>query len=167
MLRSKNHNHAVGNASAPQESLLFSALQSQPAIGYSCKVNSDCGMIAVTENVRQQLGYAPEEFLADPGFWAVRIHPADAGRVFDDLPGLFDRGQKTLEYRFRHADGRHIWLRDEMQLKLSASGQPDQIHGRWTDITGLKLAAVSAGQLMGGSGKATDETRGEDYANQT
>jgi len=165
MLRSKKHSRAAGNAPAPQESLLASLINAGPSISYACKVNADCGMIAVAENVRTHLGYAPEEFLADPGFWAVRIHPADSIRVFDEMPRLFERGRETMEYRFLHADGRYVWLRDDMELKLDASGQPDRILGCWTDVTGLKLAAASAAHLMS-HGNATTETRGEDYAKQ-
>ena len=166
MSRRKKNSHVIGNASAPKESLLASLLNTSPSVGYSCKVNDDCGMIAVTENVREHLGYGPEEFLGDPGFWALHIHAADSLRVFDEMPVLFEAGKETMEYRFLHADGRYVWLRDEMQLKLDAAGQPDRIMGRWTDVTGLKLAAASAAQLMSNSGNGTTETRGEGYANQ-
>jgi hypothetical protein len=166
MLRSKKHKCAAGSSSVPQGSLLSSLINAGQSVSYACKVSGDCGMIAVTENVRTHLGYAPEEFLADPGFWAVHIHAGDSIRVFDEMPRLFERGEETMEYRFLHADGRYVWLRDDMQLKLDASGQPDRIMGRWTDVTGLKLAAASAAQLMSPR-NGTTETRGEGYAKQT
>jgi PAS domain S-box-containing protein len=164
MRRSKKQNGASGG-DFPQGSLLASLVNAATPIAYSCRVSGDCGMIAVTENVRDQFGYGPEEFLGDPGFWALRIHPADSVRVFDEIQGLFERGEETLEYRFRHANGRYVWLRDEMRLKMDASGTPDQILGRWTDVTGLKLAAASAAHFV--FGKGTNEARGEDYAKQT
>ena len=164
-MRGSKKQDGANGTDFPQGSLLSSLINSSSPIAYSCRVSGDCGMIAVTENVNAQFGYVPEEFLADPGFWALRIHPADSVRVFDEIQGLFERGEETMEYRFRHADGRYVWLRDEMRLKLDASGVPDRILGRWTDVTGLKLAAASAAHFV--SGKGTDETKGEDYAKQT
>lgn len=158
---------AAGKPLPTPQSLLSSLLNPGPVSAYVCKVNADCGMVSVTGNVRSLLGYAPGEFLADPVFWAVRIHPDDSARVFDEMPALFGGGPKTIEYRFRRADGRYIWLRDEMTLQFDPAGRPARIAGRWTDVTGLKLAAASAAQLMGAPGNETTETRGGDYAKQT
>lgn len=168
-MRRRTYNYrAAAIPPYPTRSLLSSLINAGPAVAYACKVSSDCGMIAVAENVSTLLGYAPEEFLADPGFWAVRIHPADSTRVFDEMPRLFQGGSETVEYRFRHADGRYLWLRDQMELKFDASGKPDRIIGLWIDVTGLKMAKASAAQIMGGNGQSdTTESRGEDYAKQT
>src|SRR5436189_54452 len=99
MHRSKKHERCR-EISLPV-SLLSSLINAVAPVTYSCRVNGDCSMIAVTENVRAQFGYVPEEFLADPGFWALRVHPADSARIFDEIRGLFERGKETLEYRFR------------------------------------------------------------------
>ena len=61
MRRRKYKSPTKANTPAPQDSLLASLINASPAVCYSCKVNEDCGMVAVTPNVRGQLGYAPED----------------------------------------------------------------------------------------------------------
>jgi PAS domain-containing protein len=116
------------------EVLLAVLVHASPAVLYSCKVSADCGTIAVTGNARRVLGYMPEDFISDPSFWAVRIHPEDSARVFEEMFHLFRDGRQVIEYRFRRADGRYIRLRDEMTLELDADGKPSRILGSWLEI---------------------------------
>src|SRR5688500_16520355 len=92
---------------------LLSLVTSGPAILYAAHAAGDRGVTFVSGNVRQ-LGYEQADFLDDPGFWRSRVHPDDAPRVLADRAGLSDH--QVHEYRFRHADGRWRWLRDEMRL---------------------------------------------------
>src|SRR5436190_23185694 len=116
-------------------SLLARLVNASPIVLYSCKVSEDCGTIAVTDNVRAVLGYVPEDFTGDPSFWAVRVHPEDSERVFQEMPRLFREGVQTVEYRFRRADGSYVWLRDHMQLECGDDGGPLRILGSWLDVT--------------------------------
>lgn len=118
------------------DDLLARLVHASPAVLYSCKVAQDCGTIAVTENVRRLLGYAAEDFVSDPSFWAVRVHPEDSARVFEDMPKLFREGEQIVEYRFQHADGHYVWLRDQMKLECDADGTPTHILGCWLEIGG-------------------------------
>ena len=119
-------------------------LAMNPAVLYTCKPSGDYAATYISPAVRRQLGYAPEDFLNDPGFWAAHIHPEDAPRVFAALPALFEHGTHTHEYRFRHADGGYRWMRDEVSVVADAAGTPVQLAGYWIDIT----ARVEAEQAL-------------------
>src|SRR5688572_13084380 len=147
------------------EGLLARLVQASPAVLYSCKVAEDCGTIAVTENVRRMLGYSPADFVSDPSFWAVRIHPEDSTRVFEEMPKLFREGEQVVEYRFRHADGQYVWLRDQMKLELNDDGKAARILGCWLVTAGersfvARVVSVAAEQTM-------TATAGRIYAKQT
>lgn len=152
-----------------QASLLRALVNASPAVLYSCKVSADCGTIAVTENVQGILGYLPAEFVDDPSFWAVRIHPEDSARVFAEMPRLFRDGAQTIEYRLRHADGGYRWLRDHMRLETDAEGRPTRILGCWLDVTSEKQAARSPRLILSGTAPTTTTTTptpGGGYAKQ-
>jgi PAS domain S-box-containing protein len=148
--------------------LLASLVQASPAVLYSCKVSEDYGTIAVTENARHVLGYTPEDFIADPGFWAVRIHPEDSTRVFEEMLRLFREGEQVIEYRFRHATGSYVWLRDRMKLETGADGKPTRILGCWIEIT-TPAEATFTTEIVGerSKTKTTTNAGGRHYAHQT
>jgi PAS domain-containing protein len=147
------------------EGLLARLVQASPAVLYSCKVAEDCGTIVVTENVRRILGYSPEDFVGDPSFWAVRIHPEDSARVFGEMPKLFSEGEQVVEYRFRHAGGHYVWLRDEMRLEVDDDGKPTRILGCWL-VTEAEKSFV-ARVVNGSTEKTATATAGRIYAKQT
>jgi PAS domain S-box-containing protein len=113
-------------------------LATSPAVIYSFKPVPDYANTFVSPNVTTQLGYRPEEFLADTKFWVKHLHPQDAPRVLRELRKVFERGHHTLEYRFRCQDGTYRWLHDELRLLRNAAGQPLEIVGSWMDITARK-----------------------------
>lgn len=146
---------------AQDAGLLARLVHVSPAVLYSCKVAEDCGTIAVTSNVRRVLGYAPEDFTGDPSFWAVRIHPEDSGRVFAEMPHLFREGEQTIDYRFQHADGRYVHLRDRMTLERDAEGHPQRILGCWLELGDAGRANFISHTA---SETTTTETAGGTYA---
>jgi len=148
--------------------LLASLVHASPAVLYSCKVSQDYGTIAVTENARRVLGYSPEDFIADPSLWAVRIHPEDSTRVFEEMPRLFRDGAQAIEYRFRRADGRYVWLRDHMTIECDEDGRPARILGCWTEISGPEGKSFIA-EIVGEAAptKTATTAGGNRYANQT
>jgi PAS domain S-box-containing protein len=148
--------------------LLAGLVHASPAVLYSCKVAEDYGTIAVTENARRVLGYAPEDFIADPGFWAVRIHPEDSARVFEEMPRLFRESEQVIEYRFRRANGSYVWLRDQMKLELDEDGKPARILGCWIEINDRNKAAFIT-EIVGEAAKTKTITTagGGRYAKQT
>ena len=122
------------------ESRLRYLLSSNPAILYACKASGDYAATFISENVSMMLGYQSQEFLADPKFWAERIHPEDVERVFAGLTHLFEVGVHIHEYRFRHQDGSYRWVLDELKLLRDPVGEPLELVGYWIDITDRKLA---------------------------
>jgi PAS domain S-box-containing protein len=151
------------------DTLLLALVNASPAVLYSCNVSADCGTIAVTDNVRALLGYAAAEFIDDPSFWAVRVHPDDSARVFAEMPLLIREGAQTIEYRFRHADGSYRWLRDQMRLEKDSAGRPLRILGCWLDITAERHTARLPKIILSRQPTTTTTTnnRGGNYAKQT
>ncbi|MEW6658941.1 MAG: PAS domain-containing protein [Thermodesulfobacteriota bacterium] len=109
-----------------------------PAIIYICEPYFPYRFTYMSGTIREQLGYEPEEFLADPNFWADHIHPDDAPRVFSELAQLFEKGRLAHEYRFRHQDGSYRWMHTEFRLVRESEGRPLELVGYCTDVTARK-----------------------------
>lgn len=115
-------------------------LQHTPAVIYTCKATGDFGATFISDNLRQQMGYEPDEFTADPLFWRDRIHPDDTARVFEALGSILETGHHSHEYRFRSKEGSYIWVYDELRLVRGEDGKPVEMVGYWVDITERKEA---------------------------
>jgi PAS domain S-box-containing protein len=110
-------------------------LTANPAMIYSAEPGGDYAATFISENIKTQLGYEPQEILDNPKFWADHIHPEDTPRVFAGLPRLFEQGSLAHEYRFQHQDGTYRWMHDEMKLVRDEAGNPLELVGFWIDIT--------------------------------
>ena len=115
-------------------------ITSSPAVLYTSNPGGDYGATFISENVKGQIGYEPQEFVNDPMFWANHIHPEDRSRILDGLSQLFEKGFHSHEYRFQHNDGTYRWMRDELRLVLDGEGHPVEIVGYWIDIDDRKQA---------------------------
>ena len=113
-------------------------LSASPAVIYTCRPAGDFGATFISENIRDQLGYTPEQFTQNASFWADNIFPDDKERIFAGIEKLFTDNIHTHEYRFRRADGIYVWMRDELRLLRDSKGQPIEIVGSWLDITDRK-----------------------------
>lgn len=111
---------------------------SAPAVIYSFAVNGEYKPTFISDNVRDLLGYEPEEYLADRNFVPQRVHPEDAGRVQEDLSRLFELGYLVHEYRFRRKDGSYCWVSDELHVIRDENGEPAEVVGSWSDVTGRR-----------------------------
>ncbi|WP_275575046.1 PAS domain-containing protein [Neosynechococcus sphagnicola] len=109
---------------------------------YSCQAGGDFSCTFISENVTVLLGYTTAEFMAEPGFWAQRLHPDDAPRIFAGLAPLFEQGHHIHEYRFLHSDGHYIWVQDELKLVRNPAGEPDELVGCFTIIDDRKQAEI-------------------------
>ena len=119
-----------------------------PAIVYTNQA-SDYTCTFVSENVSRIMGFSAWEMLEDKDFWTVRLHPEDAKRVFGEMGPLIEQGGGTIEYRFRHRDGRYIWIQDTFRVMRDEQGNPLEIVGSWADISGRKQAEEALGERMG------------------
>lgn len=113
-------------------------LTSSPAVIYSCKPSGDYGATFISENVAAILGYEAREFTENSSFWASRIHPEDAERVFGELRQLFEKGSHSHEYRFLHKDGTYRWFYDQLRVIKDSFGNPTELVGYWLDISDRK-----------------------------
>lgn len=109
-------------------------LAHSPAIMYTCRADGDFGATYIAPNVEAQIGYSPEEFTSDSGFWIGNVHPEDRERILAGLPSLFESGAHSHDYRFRISDGTYRWMNDQLTLVRSQSGEPTGIAGVLIDI---------------------------------
>lgn len=117
------------------ESRLNFLLTSSPVVIYTSQVAGDFAATYISPNVQDLFGFEPEQFLADPHFWANNIHPDDRERVLSDLSMLMEHDRHTHEYRFLLADGHYCWVHDELRLLRNEAGEPSEIIGYWADVT--------------------------------
>jgi PAS domain S-box-containing protein len=134
------YKHQVDKQLRESEERLAEIISSSPAVIYTAEAAGDYPAKFISDNVTAMVGYEPEEFLADPAFWASHIHPEDSSRVFAEMSSLFEHGRHVHEYRFRHKDESYRWMRDEINLIRDENGTAVEIMGYWIDITVRKQA---------------------------
>lgn len=126
--------------------------ENTPAVHYSCCVDGEQLVPAyASPNLKDLMGYDPEEYLGNPEWWWSGIYPE--GR--DEIAGavrtvLFDsnRSRYGHEYRFRYKDGTYHWVHDELQIVRDNEGRPQEIVGSWLDVTDRKKAEEEQGRLL-------------------
>jgi PAS domain S-box-containing protein len=99
----------------------------------------------VSPQVREILGFSPEEWIDDPQAWARQFHADDRARVRTE----FDRASATGEpfsadYRMLHRDGREIWFHDEAVLVRDETGAPLFWQGIMVDVSRQREAESRA-----------------------
>lgn len=132
--------HTINDISEKLQGIAQKMMSTGPAVMYVAEAAGQCGATFITGNVKQQLGYEPEAFVDNPAFWFEHIHPADQPQIEASISDLYRNGHLVLEYRFLHKDGNYRWMRDELTLLRSDSGEPVEIIGYWIDITEQKKA---------------------------
>ncbi|MBP2145785.1 PAS domain S-box-containing protein [Methanofollis sp. W23] len=125
------------------KSRLQHILSSSPVMIFSLdppRAPGSTGLITyVTENITSLLGYEPEEVIYDSTFWTTTIHPSDRRRIQDDeFPELLEKGDKVLEFRMRHKDGKYRWLHFEVRVTRDDDGNPTEVIGSAIDISERK-----------------------------
>ncbi|MFH1652832.1 MAG: PAS domain S-box protein [Pseudomonadota bacterium] len=113
-------------------------LSASSAVIYKSKATGDFGATFITDNVKDVMGYKPEEFLKNSSFWLDHIHPDDKKRVLAGLPAIFKKGYLSHEYLFHHKNGEYLWVTDQMKLIKDKKGRPLEIIGYWSDISKYK-----------------------------
>jgi PAS domain S-box-containing protein len=113
-----------------------------PAVLYSCDCRHQPRMTFVADNIRQVLGYDPEEF-AEAEFFRSHLHPEDRPRAETMLEEMQHSDLHIGEYRFLHRDGKYRWMQDHRKIVPGASGRPAQLVGLLFDVTEKMEAAVA------------------------
>lgn len=120
-------------------------VQQLPAITYVVEMGmAGTGLDLTVSFVSPQiasLGFAPEEWLADPGLWARQLHPEDRERVLAVYErGLAAGGLVECDYRLLDKAGRARWFHDVASVVLGEDGRRRLLEGVMQDITERKQA---------------------------
>lgn len=97
------------------------------------------GKILWGGDIEQVFGYSPLRMQDNIVGWATKIHPEDRHRATDELAAaMAKRGRYDVEYRFRHANGQYLWVRDCGFFIAGKSGKAERMLGIMQDITQVK-----------------------------
>ena len=96
----------------------------------------------VSDYVREMLGYTPDEWLAQPPGFGLRIMvDEDRDGVLADSETAIATGKdKISEHRWRAKDGRLVWIESHLSPIVNGTGEAVGLRGVSLDITERKLA---------------------------
>ena len=110
-----------------------------PAVTYIDNADGVSSSIYTSPQMEQMLGYAPNEWLANPDLWTKILHPEDRERALAEVRRTNETGDPfEIEYRMISRDGRVVWVRDEAVLMRNEDGAPRFWQGVMFDITERK-----------------------------
>ena len=114
-------------------------LSTSPTVTYSLALSGGATQIRwISENVRNLLGYTPEEALA-PDWLFHNVNASDRPIAMGIIADLAKLETASGEYRFLKKNRSSVWIRAEMRL-LPAKGAESEIVGTFTDISERKKA---------------------------
>jgi adenylate cyclase len=137
----------VGEALVAAQNRLVHVLVSSPSVIYSFKATGDFGPTFISDNMKDLLGYEPNDYLESPDFWRRCVHPDDIAAVDGQFDQLFKKGRHAVEYRFLKRDGIYCWVHDEWHLIRDKDGHPVEVVGSWSDITAQRNAEIALKQV--------------------
>jgi PAS domain S-box-containing protein len=114
-----------------------------PAVTYTDFVGTDgiTVMGFVSPQMEDILGFPPQRFLDDGGFWFELMHPDDLAQLRAiDAFNNSDLEPFEHEYRMRHADGHWVWVHDISTAVLDDAGNLDYFLGFLTDVSSRRIA---------------------------
>jgi diguanylate cyclase (GGDEF)-like protein/PAS domain S-box-containing protein len=85
-----------------------------PGVAYIAEPGEHGVWLYISPRLYELLGYAPEEWIAEPERWIGLIHPDDRRKTLEDEAGWTETtgGVHVGEYRLLASDGRYRWIRD-------------------------------------------------------
>lgn len=94
----------------------------------------------VSSQVRNILGYQPDEFVRDPGLWFGIVHPDDRPALAESTQKIFASGKAwTRQFRLRHKEtAEYRWMEDTVVPETDDHGNVIAIQGAARDITERK-----------------------------
>jgi PAS domain S-box-containing protein len=118
-------------------------------------------LMYISPAVEQIMGWKPEKFYEQPGFWLQCIHEDDRDRVreayFGWLNGVIP--EYRIEFRFRLPDGQIRWMADHGALLYGEKGGIALATGIAKDISDQKQAEEDLRRLSGQLISAQEEER--------
>ena len=125
-------------------------VEAVPDIIYTASAANNFTATFVSPALTRILGFAPEEFVADPEQWSASIHDEDRKQVIKQRQSALDNsgGDLCIEYRMWHKDGQAFrWFEDRAHIDKDIEGHTTAIYGVMTDITERKLAVILSSRL--------------------
>ncbi|MGD0959762.1 MAG: response regulator [Methylomonas sp.] len=106
-----------------------------PAITYVASLESPGKLLYLSPQI-QQLGFPPEEWLADPEGLLKRVHSDDRQAVSEAYSQIYARHTPLrCEYRLINSDGQPRWFLDEANVVRDEDGETLFLQGVLVDIT--------------------------------
>ncbi|MDX6560582.1 MAG: hypothetical protein QOD65_396 [Gaiellales bacterium] len=129
------------SAEHPREQRFRALLEGVPVAAYRWEAGTAGRCLYVSPQIEAMLGFRPEQWMSDPELWLARMHPDDRERVMSEEGDAKTSGLLDNEYRFLHADGRIVWVRDQARWVVGEDGQAC-FEGVFADVTERKQAEL-------------------------
>ena len=138
------------------EKRLNMLISQTPAIIYSYKIiKGELHLTYVNENVKNILGFAPEELIGNTELWYSCLHPDDHGIAEQTIKSNLEIKDSYSEYRFRDKSGIYHWLHDKQKVTRNEEGDIEVIGASW-DISERKRMEE---ELIRARNRAEESTR--------
>ena len=143
-----------------RDTLLRLLSESIEEIFWFVEVNPE-RLLYISPAVERVMGWKPEKFYEDMGFWLGCVHEDDRSRVKDAYTGWLDGtlSEYRIEFRFRLPDGRVRWMADHGALLYGERGRIKYATGIAKDISAQKQAEEDLRRLSGQLISAQEEER--------
>ena len=111
-----------------------------PSVAYIFEPGIEGRCLYISPSVEEVLGYPRRQWLEERGLWDRLLHADDADRVVSNEAECARSGEKLVqEYRLRAADGRDVWIRDEMTVVFDRqTGEDPLFYGVFLDVSDRK-----------------------------
>ncbi len=131
-----------------------------PATIYIAEYGASGKWYYVSPKIREVLGYAPEDFLANSSLWFGLLHPEDRARIVAaEEQASKSGGPFRHEYRMKDRRGTYRWFLDHGVSLPHESGRAPLVHGILYDIHERKMMEIALREgeerlslALGGSG---------------
>jgi PAS domain S-box-containing protein len=99
-------------------------------------------------NAAQMFGFDPQQTIT-PNDFLSRVHADDRARFKALLRGVSpERPAYTVTFRFKHLDGRDIWLEETAKAEFDAMGRLVRLKGLTLDVTARKRLEDRQSELI-------------------
>lgn len=129
--------------SKPSDDVIRALIDRSPAVIATWRNAPGWPIKYITANVRQ-FGYQADDFMSGQLSYIDLVHPDDHLVNKGQLRHYLETGPDSFRqtYRFRHADGRWIWLEDHTWLIRTEDGQVQELQGVLMDVSREKRAEL-------------------------
>jgi diguanylate cyclase (GGDEF)-like protein/PAS domain S-box-containing protein len=120
-----------------------------PSVAYIFEPGIEGRCLYISPSVEDVLGYPRRQWLEERGLWDRILHPDDEERVVSNEAECARSGEKLVqEYRLRSAEGRDVWIRDEMTVVFDRqTGRDPLFYGVFLDVSDRKRMEVELERL--------------------